>query len=1135
MFASAHGQNNLRKKNLQVDRDTIQLDSLLILPSTVKVYQNNIELDSSYFQIVESKGLFIPSEKLIRLTDSIHISYRVFHYDITKPVFQRHSSQINRVGNISPKRYSIYNSGNIGILGNSQLQKQGNYSRSISYGNNQDVVMNSNLNLQLSGKLTNDVNIIAAISDNNVPIQPDGNTQKINDFDRIYIKLFDETKELTLGDYEIESPQGHYMRFYKKVQGGRFSGILTKDEKSGNELKSTLSASIAKGKFNRMEISGQEGVQGPYRLIGANNETYIVVLAGSEKVYIDGQLLKRGEQNDYVIDYNLAELSFTTNKPITGQSRIIIEFEYSEENYSRYLVFNSNELKTKKGKFWLNFYHEADSKNRPIDQNLSNENKQLLSEIGDNLSLAKVPNIEVVEYSNDFILYKKISKSIGSETFDVYEYSTEPELAIYKVNFAFVGPNNGNYKQMQSSANGKVYEWIDPLNGTPQGDFDPVIQLISPQKQEMMSLGGDFKIGKKTNTKFEFALSNKDLNTYSSIDDGDNKGLAVKFQLNRLNTFRDTSKHLRSSLSFNHINKNFEQIENFRSVEFERDWNIDPDTENTSENFVAMENSYSNSNWGMANYKFSILKKSSDYTGIRNSVGWNYHKKGLEIKLNADALKTDQKLAESKFWKHKLNSSYSLRFMKIGIDTESEHNKWENKKENNLLSNSFAFHSYKVFIANRDSAINHFELYYQKRKNYSPIADDLEAQSESQDMGAMLWLKKNNNNKLKIQTVYRKLSILEDLNTDEKPENTFLGKLEHQARIKKGLITSSTHYELGAGLESEKEYSYVEVNQGQGVYKWTDYNNNNIKELNEFEIAAFKDEANYIRISTNTANYQKVYTSEFRQSILLNFRRLKGKGKASNLLKRFRNRFAYRIAKKSLSNDFSLYGNPFQSNDSSSDIITMNTSFQNTLSYKKVKSRTSWDIIHQSSKGKQLLTQGIESRKFSQNGLRFNWRINSYSKLTNRIDLGKKSLEHESFADKNYKLNEFKNGLKLKFQPTLALQLGLNYTFKQKENRIGEEESSSHDIGCDFQYAVAKSGKLMGTFNFLNLDYNANQNTSIAYEMLEGFLPGNNSTWSLLYNQKLSKVFQLNITYNGRQSQGSNTVHVGSVELRAYF
>ena len=66
-----------------------------------------------------------------------------------------------------------------------------------------------------------------------------------------------------------------------------------------------------------------------------------------------------------------------------------------------------------------------------------------------------------------------------------------------------------------------------------------------------------------------------------------------------------------------------------------------------------------------------------------------------------------------------------------------------------------------------------------------------------------------------------------------------MGRIDYRLKILKGVITSSTFYEVGTGLELKKEFSYVEVSPGQGVYNWSDYNENNIKELDEFEIAAF--------------------------------------------------------------------------------------------------------------------------------------------------------------------------------------------------------------------------------------------------------------------------------------------------------
>jgi hypothetical protein len=1117
-----------------LNRDTVQLDSLLILPASVRVHQQNKLINKDLYQILISKGVFIPSQQLKEQGESVQIEYRVYDFKIEQSLYKRELSQLRLSNQQKARKYAIRTSfKNRDNFSGDQLEKQGNYTRGISYGNNQDVVVNSNLNLQLSGKLSNNINILAAISDNNIPIQPDGNTQTINDFDRIYIQLYDDSKELTLGDFELQSPTGKYMQFYKKVQGGKFS-IQTENNKK-TKFQSTISASISKGKFNRMEFEGTEGVQGPYQLTGANDESYIIVLSGSEKVYVDGSLLTRGEQNDYQIDYNTAELSFTMQQPITRNSRIIVEFEYSEENYSRYLLFSSNKLENKAGKFWFNFYHEQDNKNQSIDQSLSDDNKLLLSEVGDDLDLAQVANVEEIEYSNDYVLYKKITKSIDNIDYEVYQYSTNSDSAVYLASFSYLGSNSGNYQKISSTANGRVYEWIDPIDGVSQGSYEPIVQLIAPEKQQMLSLGGDIKVTDHLSTNFELALSKHDLNTFSTLNDDDNKGVALNFQIKKNIPFADPSKVLKTALSFHHISKYFSEIETFRTSEFERDWNLEDDFTDSNENFYSLSNLFTNSKWGQTTYEYAILNKGSAYQGKKHSLDFQYSKKNLSFVFSGNSLTSNQTDLKSKFYRHQLSTSYALKFAKMGVETESENNQWEDKIEQDLLSNSSSFYAYKFYIVSKEAAKNQFQAYYEKRKDFSPKNDQLIAQSESQDFGASLSWKKNPKSQLKLESIYRRLSILDDSFTDEEPENTFLGKLEHQARIKKGLLQTSSYYELSSGLESEKEYSFVEVSEGLGIYKWTDYNENDIKELDEFEISTFSDEADYLRVSTSTNEYQKVYTSDFRQTFNVRFSQMKPEGKCYALLKNFSNRFAYRISKKSLVDDFSLYANPFSSQTSNENITTLSSSFQNTLSHRKAKSKTNWDLIHLSEKSKQLLTQGFERREYHQNGILFQWRLSNSNQLSNRIDLGEKSLNNESYTSKNYNLQTVKNELKLQFQPTLNFQCGFDYTYSKKENEQSTEKSQAHNMGTSGQYSIADKGKLMATFNFLLVEYNDDSSSSIAYEMLEGFLPGNNTTWSLSYKQQLSKLFQLSINYKGRNSEGSKTVHVGSMEVRAYF
>jgi len=90
-------------------------------------------------------------------------------------------------------------------------------------------------------------------------------------------------------------------------------------------------------------------------------------------------------------------------------------------------------------------------------------------------------------------------------------------------------------------------------------------------------------------------------------------------------------------------------------------------------------------------------------------------------------------------------------------------------------------------------------------------------------------------------------------------------------------------------------------------------------------------------------------------------------------------------------------------------------------------------------------------------------------------------------------------------------------------------------LGLTINYKVVNKGNLQIGFNLINITYNANENTSLAYEMLEGFRTGYNASWNLAYQRNLSKYLQLNLMMYGSKSPDVKTVHIGSVQLRAYF
>jgi hypothetical protein len=101
-----------------------------------------------------------------------------------------------------------------------------------------------------------------------------------------------------------------------------------------------------------------------------NGELFITIISGSEQVYIDGILMKRGENQDYIINYNTGEITFTSFRPIYSQNFINVSYNYTNRNYTRFLITGNIKHQREKLKAGFSWFMENDNKNAPLSLNL---------------------------------------------------------------------------------------------------------------------------------------------------------------------------------------------------------------------------------------------------------------------------------------------------------------------------------------------------------------------------------------------------------------------------------------------------------------------------------------------------------------------------------------------------------------------------------------------------------------------------------------------------------------------------------------------------------------------------------------------------------------------------------------------
>lgn len=1135
---------NIRSVTLTASPDTVTLDTLSLLDISFSVTAGGEKLDTSQYWLDWAQARFTVRDTAL-FGREVKCVFRVFPFAVESTL--RHKSTDRIVQYTADSFYfnPYYYRPSDGLeeeaIDWGQLNYSGSFARGVSFGSSQSLALNSELDLQLTGYIGKDVEITAVLTDNNIPIQPDGNTAQIQDFDKVYIQVRKGNHEVVAGDFETREEESYFMRYYKQLQGAGYSGQF--DFSPDLSLRSAISFSIAKGQFTRNTFNGREGNQGPYRLTGANRETFIIVLAGSEKVYVDNVLLERGEERDYVIDYNAGEVTFTPNFLITKDSRIVIEFEYADRNYFRSFIQTGHTLQYKDLKAWFKFYNEADNKNNPINVSLDDEDRALLAGIGDDISQAFISGVNEAGFDPARVLYERTDTTVNAVEYDsIYRFSTDPERARYALAFTYLGPGQGNYEPDASTANGRVFRWVAPTAaGAPTGSYEPVILLITPKKKQVMALGAEYELKDKWTFTTEAALSNYDLNRFSDIGDGDDKDVGVQASVRlRDDIGREGSWKVNASAGYEYKGARFEPIEPYRPVEFNRDWNLGLADSSVNEHFAWGDVRFFDTDYNIS-YRFSAFHRGPLYTGFKQNLGFDVTRNRWRFRSKASLLNTSSPASNSLFFRPDFSLERDFawgRGITIGVAGNQELNRVELAGTDSLLAQSFLNNTLRGYFRGSDTSKVAWRVQYTRRTDREESGGDftLATAANTVDITGDVRALKDHN--LQWQFTYRNLQVTDTTLTAERPDNNVLGRINYGFNAGRGAIRFNSVYELGSGQERQRTFTYLRVQPGEGLFSWIDGNSDGLQQQNEFVVSEFADSASYIRVYSNFDDFVQTHVTRFDQSLFINPKVAWTDATGfKGFLARLSLQSSMLINKKSLKSAGGKAFNPFLLGSGREDIVSVNASVRNALYVNRTGTVYRLSYIQTWTQNKLLLLNGIDTRQLSGHRMETLWYVRKFLSLRLDGGISAKSLVSGFAGNDDYRVDQYEaeTGAEYTWRTRLRTAVKYNYSRRQNAESLGGERADMHEARWDFKFSLVGKSTVVADFRFVNIAYNGDPNSTKTYEILQGLKPGRNYLWNARYEQKLGGNIQLTLQYEGRQTGDSRVIHTGRAQIRALF
>ena len=1137
-----------------------------VLPGSETIRVGPTRLDTSEYRIEARTGrLWVRRDDLLGARDTLFARYRTYPFAFEE-VYRRRSSDTSATADSATVVVEEDRPDTTGFdpFAGIDIQRSGSLSRGVVGGTQRDVSVESGLRMQLQGEVADSVFVQALLTDENTPIQPEGTTQRLQDFDRVFLSVDAPQGRARLGDVDVDLDGGTFGRFSQKVQGvsvesdglGAAAGLA--------EGEATAFGAVSRGQFRTQDIAPTDGVQGPYRLRGANGEEAIIVVAGSERVFLDGERLTRGRTEDYVIDYTQAEITFTADRLITDDRRITVEFQYSTTQFTRTLVggrATAGAWRGRDGDARVNVgatvVRQADGRDFQTAFDLSRQDSLRLARAGD--ASAVRSGARRVEFDSDapYVHYRRepIASPDGTQDtiFVAVEDAPPPDTPVFRVRFTRVGAGEGDYQRAGAETNGVVYEYAGPRDGA----YAPVQPLPAPTRQRLVDLTGSVEPVAGVEVFGEWAGSLNDQNRFSGRDAGDDRGRAytagVRVAPMRMEVGSTTLGTVSGRVRRRERGQNFVTFDQTRPIEYGRRWNLsrggsglpgrllDRGDETVDEGQVTVD-------WGNGSSLEAgggRLTVGSAFEALRRRGALSVEEPGWpRLSLQAVSITSTDRSAEVEgAWRRQAATVRQPLWdghLEPRLDVRRERRRQRARGTDSLTAESVRFLEVRPGLSYANGPVE-ASASLERRTEQGVVDGSFRDASRTWTAQTELALDPQAPYRVSVQGGLRRRDVTDVFRRTEQRRETesVLMRIDGRARPLDRAVDARLFYDAATERTPIQREVYVQTSPERGQYVWRDANDDGVQQVDEFVPETTPNEGTYVQRFVPSDTLESVVDLQLRTRLALRPRRLWPDGDAwwKKGLRRVTAETRVQVREQSRTDNptalYRLDPNEFRRPGRTTD---GSLRLEQRLEVFRTQRGYGLDASWRQVRGLTERAAGGERRFLNRWEVEGRLRPASSWQLRATGTAERDRVQSEAFDEaRSFDIRTLRIRPSVSYHPRPALDVTLAGVYARKRDRAKGRRVDLYTVPLELTWRRAGRLRLTANAEVARVDLNGTAVGRAQFELTDGRGPGTSLLWGLQGQYAFTDRLRATLNYDGRAPATTDPIHTVRVQVNASF